>query len=368
MLFLAFRNFLQERGRLLISIIGVAFSIVLILIMLGIENGVTQQFTRNVDRNPTDVFVAGKGIQDFFHGVSLFPSSALEQFRTEPGVKDVVSGISQRAQIEQNGKHVDLIVFGFDTSKKQGAPWEVRDGPATPPKGQALVSDRLARKLKKKVGDNISFSNQTFKISGLVPDGSALGTHFVWLNLEDAKRLLTVPGTVSFGYIVLNNPAQATQTAAAWQAKYPGLTVIDKPAFLEKNRATIEDSFLPIIRAIVAIALMIGIAVIGLTIYTATIDKAREYGILKAIGVSNRQLYSVVLTQAVFVTVAGTLIGAGISLVLAVGLQQVINVAPDISNGNLWTIAVIAIGMAILASFIPVRRLTRIDPAEVFKS
>lgn len=368
MLFLAFRNFLQERGRLVISVIGVAFSVVLILIMLGIENGVTQQFTRVVDRNPTNVFVAAKGIQDFFHGVSLFPANTLDQFRAEPGVKDVVPAISQRALIEKDGKHLDLVVFGFDPAKPQGAPWEVRGGPSTPANGEALVSDTLVRKLGKKVGDDISFSNRTFKITGLVPDGSSLGTHYVWLNLDTVKTLLTVPNTVSFGYIVLNNPGTASQTADTWQTKYSNLTVVDKPTFLKNNRETIEESFLPIIRAIVVIALLIGIAVIGLTIYTATIDKAREYGILKAIGVSNRQLYSVVLTQAVFVTIVGGLLGTGISLLLAAGLQRWINVPPQISDGNLIAIAALAIGMAIIASFIPVRRLTHIDPAEVFKS
>lgn len=368
MLILAIQNFIQEKGRLLISVVGVAFSIVLVLLMLGIYDGVIKQFTRVVDRNPTDIFVAAKGIQDFFHGVSLFPEQTLDQFRQEPGVREVVPAISQRAVIEEDGQRLDLVVFGFDPAKRPGSPWEVRGGSAAPQNGEALVSQTLAKKLGKQVGDDMSFSNRTFRISGLVPDASALGTNYVWLNLDTARTLLTVPQAVSFGYVVLADPATATQRAEELAQKYPNMTVLDKQTFLKNNREFIEESFLPIIRAIVLIALLIGIAVIGLTIYTATVDKSREYGILKAIGVSNRQLYAVVLTQAALVTAVGTVVGIVLSLLLAAGLRQWINVPPEISSGTVGVVALLSVGMAMLASFIPVRRLVRIDPAEVFKA
>jgi len=333
-----------------------------------VYGGVLSQFTRVVDRNPTDIFVAAKGIQDFFHGVSVFPSASLDQLRKESNVKDIVPAISQRAQIERNGKHLDLVVFGFDPTKPQGSPWEVVGGPAVPQNGEALVSRTLAKKLDKRVGDDISFSNQTFRISGLVPDASSLGTHYVWLNLETARKLLPVPGTISFGYTILNDPGTADSTAATLAKRYPDMTVLDKPTFLKNNRETIEESFLPIIRAIVAIAVLVGVAVIGLTIYTATIDKAREYGILKAIGITNRQLYSVVLVQTLIITAFGLVLGTGISLLLARGMAEWVNVAPQITSGTVAAVVVVAAVMGLLASLLPVRRLTKIDPAEVFKA
>ena len=63
----------------------------------------------------------------------------------------------------------------------------------------------------------------------------------------------------------------------------------------------------------VAIAFVVGVLVVGLVIYTATIERRREYGALKAIGARNRTLYGVVTTQAVIAAVAGAVAGIGLA-------------------------------------------------------
>ena len=45
--------------------------------------------------------------------------------------------------------------------------------------------------------------------------------------------------------------------------------------------------------------------IVGLIIYTATVERQREYGVMKAIGAKNRVLYQVVLTQALFASISG---------------------------------------------------------------
>lgn len=368
MLILAIRNLLQERGRLLISTAGVASAITLILVMQGIYGGVITQFTRVVDKNPSDVFVAARGIQDFFHGVSLFPVSTIEQLRSEPGIKEVVPASSMRAVIPQGDTKLDLVVFGFEPDKAQGAPWEVVGGDVNLSRDEAIISEGLAEKLTQKTGGSVTVADKTFKIRGLVPEASALGTHYVWVRRDAAAQMLTVPDAVSFGYIILDDPRQTGNFIESLGKKYPNLTVLDKETFQKNNQQTIEESFLPLIKAIVLIALFIGIAVIGLTIYTATVDKSREYGILKAIGVTNRQLYVVVLTQTAVVTVIGTIIGIGLSLGLARILSDVVNVAPEITLQSVGLVSLFTVGMGLIASLLPVKRLTQIDPAEVFKA
>ncbi|WP_353748366.1 FtsX-like permease family protein [Paenarthrobacter sp. YL] len=78
---------------------------------------------------------------------------------------------------------------------------------------------------------------------------------------------------------------------------------------MENNTNIVRDTFLPIILVLLLIGIAVGMTVIGLTIFTSTIEKAREYGVLKAIGVSNRQLYTVVVEQAVTAAVLGYLLG-----------------------------------------------------------
>lgn len=108
---------------------------------------------------------------------------------------------------------------------------------------------------------------------------------------------------------------------------------------------------------------------IGLTIFTSTIEKAKEYGILKTIGLKNRQLYVIVLEQALTAAV----IGFGLGATLAYALSPVItNAVPQVITQirlfDLAWIFILTMLMAVAASYVPMRRLNKTDPAEVFSA
>src|SRR5439155_1586374 len=69
---------------------------------------------------------------------------------------------------------------------------------------------------------------------------------------------------------------------------------------------------------------VVGLAVAGLTIYTATVEKSREYGILKAEGFTNPYLYRVVFEQSMITGALGFLLGAGVTLLLAPFAQDTV--------------------------------------------
>lgn len=368
MLLIAIRNLLQEKTRLLISVGGVSFAIVLMLTLIGIYQGAVSQFTKFIEKNPTDLVISRQGITDFFHGASLIPISELSGIAQEAGVEKVVPMIAQRAIIESEGKKYDLFVPSLDPANPLGAPWSVLAGKRDPGPGEIVISSVLAEKINKQLGDIVRIGDADLKITGLAEEASSLGTHYGWVSLDQAREMTGRLDLANFAYVTLANPEQATQMASRLQEKHPNLSVLEKQSFIANNRAEIEESFLPIIQAIVAIAILIGIAVIGLTIYTATLDKAREYGILKAIGVTNRQLYRIVLTQAAVSSVLGLLLGIGLSLLFAEGLSRWIDLPPEITTESVGVVTALGIGMAALASLLPIRRLVRIDPAEVFKA
>ncbi|NKR12324.1 MULTISPECIES: FtsX-like permease family protein [Paenarthrobacter] len=147
------------------------------------------------------------------------------------------------------------------------------------------------------------------------------------------------------------------------------MDAITKDRFVENNTNIVRDTFLPIILVLLLIGIAVGMTVIGLTIFTSTIEKAREYGVLKAIGVSNRQLYTVVVEQAVTAAVLGYLLGAGLALATSAAAGSLV---PEFITEIRWLdaawIFAVTLGMAVVSSLLPVRRLARIDPAEVFRA
>ena len=124
----------------------------------------------------------------------------------------------------------------------------------------------------------------------------------------------------------------------------------------------------PIIGLIVGLAFIVGIAVTSLTIYTATVEKTREFGIMKAVGFNNLDLYKLVIIQSTITGIIGFVFGVALTLLLSrfidrVAAQFIVYVRPiDILFVLLCTIA-----MAAAAAVVPARRVGSVDPAVAFK-
>jgi putative ABC transport system permease protein len=122
--------------------------------------------------------------------------------------------------------------------------------------------------------------------------------------------------------------------------------------------------------ALLASALMglvIGTIIVGQTIYASTIEHSKEFGTLKAIGASNADIYLIIIKQALI----NSVIGFSTGMIIALGVIQLMR------KGGLdvlmpWPLMVgiffVTVAMCICSSFISIFKITRIDPALVFKS
>ena len=147
-----------------------------------------------------------------------------------------------------------------------------------------------------------------------------------------------------------------------------GFDVLTAKRVAENDTAILEDVMETPLKVIVTIAYIIGTLVIGLTVYTAVFSKLREYGLIKAVGAANGVLYAIVLKQAFILTVIGFVVGTGVAFIAADRItaafpQFLIAIGrPVISRTFL-----IALVMALVASTVPVRTISRVDPLTVFR-
>jgi putative ABC transport system permease protein len=110
----------------------------------------------------------------------------------------------------------------------------------------------------------------------------------------------------------------------------------------------------------------VGFVVVAQTIYATTMDHLKEFGTLKAVGAPNSYVYKVILTQAVISAVIGYTFGMILSMVVAhyAALQG----APV--SMNLWLLIatfILTLLMCAGAALISINKVTRLDPAMVFK-
>jgi putative ABC transport system permease protein len=122
--------------------------------------------------------------------------------------------------------------------------------------------------------------------------------------------------------------------------------------------------------ALLAVALMgvvIGTVIVANTIYTSTTEHLKEFGTLKAIGASNWDLYAIIIEQALINSVIGFAVGMALSYLAIQAMKHghlPILLPPPVLVG----IFVLTVMMCLWSSVLSIFKVTRIDPALVFKS
>ena len=114
------------------------------------------------------------------------------------------------------------------------------------------------------------------------------------------------------------------------------------------------------------LGLVVGFVVVAQTIYATTIDHLKEFGTLKAMGAPNSYVYKVILTQAAIAAVLGYGLGLIISIVVVVYAQPA--GAPILLNW--WIVLATFLTTLVMcggAAVISIQKVTRLDPAMVFK-
>jgi putative ABC transport system permease protein len=191
----------------------------------------------------------------------------------------------------------------------------------------------------------------------------------IFVTLDQAQTMLEQEGFVTFFLLQLKDPDRRDQVAPHLEALQPGILAITSDDFAAATRERILGNVIPILTVILVLAFIVGLAVAGLTIYTATVEKAREYGILKAVGFTNRYLYRVVFEQSLVIGLLGFFLGVGLTLALGPFAQDIVpQFVIFIRWQDLLGVAGITLLIALLAAYVPVRRLAAIDPVTVFKA
>jgi ABC-type dipeptide/oligopeptide/nickel transport system ATPase subunit len=112
-------------------------------------------------------------------------------------------------------------------------------------------------------------------------------------------------------------PRQAPDIVAQQiEALVHDVTAQTRQGFAAQERKVINDMSTDVITIMNLVGVLIGMAVMALTVYTATLARRAEYGVLKALGAHTRQLCGVVLAQALISIGIGFLLGIGFTLAL----------------------------------------------------
>jgi len=362
---LARRNLAHDRIRLALSITGVALSVMLILLLSGYLAGIYRQASAYLDHAPGSTVVAQRGVRTFIGASSFLSDDVLDAVRATPGVGRAVPIVFQSAILELHDRKEVASLIGYDASLG-GGPWELAAGREPAADDEVVIDRVLADQHGIAVDSRIKILDGEFTVVGLSKGTSLWIGSYVFARAEAVQSLLRAPGVWSAVFVT---PAAGTSDdEVRARISVPGIEAYPKTDKIENDRKGIGRIYDAPLGLMVAIAFVVGVLVVGLVIYTATIERRREYGALKAIGMPNRTLYRLVAGQALIAAVAGGLLGAALAFALGALLMtlrpqfQVV-----IESGAVAAALGASLVMALLAALAPARAVAGLAPAEVFR-
>lgn len=364
-MFLARRNLFHDKTRLALSVTGLALALMLMLVLNGIQTGMVRQQSAYYDNTAGPIIVGQEGVTASL-GLSSLPRGTTDLARQTEGTASVTPILSQFFFLELHDRKAAVLIIGYDP-QYGGGPWRLVEG-SEPEAGREVVFDRvLAERHNVSVGDDISVMGLNFTVVGLSEGTSSLFWSYVFVLKSTVESLLFQSEITSLLFVT---PADGAASDALRDrlSDLPGVDAVFKSDVIAGAQRAYDRLFGAPIRLMVSIAFLVGALVVGLVIYTASVEREREYGVLKAIGARNRMLYGVVAIQALIAAVAGAIAGIGLAwgaaqLIMTLRPEILIALEPSSAVSAMLT----ALVLALLAAYFPARMVARLAPAEVFR-
>jgi putative ABC transport system permease protein len=368
MLRLAFRNLFQNKVRLIISVGGVALALLLILSLDAIFTGVERRITVYIDNSGADLFVAQSGVRNMHMASSSLPDTVRRKVKAVSGVASATPILYLSNNVVMGEERNLAYIIGLPDDAEFGGPWRVSSGRRLPLEGEAIIDRNVAEKSGVNLGDEVEILGEEFEVVGLTEETSSLVNSVAFISMADFEDLRGTYDTFNFLLVKILDGQSPQVVVERIQDQVRDVTVQLRGDFANQERQVVKDMSTDVITIMNLIGFFIGLAVLALTVYTATLARRGEYGVLKALGARNGHLYRAVLAQAVLSVVFGFGLSLAITVLLAaivtrLGLSMVL----EISALSLLKVGSLSLVIAGIAAILPIRQIAGLDPAMVFR-
>ncbi|MGZ4505115.1 MAG: ABC transporter permease [Nocardioidaceae bacterium] len=236
--------------------------------------------------------------------------------------------------------------------------------------GTVLVTEKEAAKRHLALGDTVRMKmpagTRSYRVVGIAANNNPV----LFFAYTTTLRTLVDAGFPAQDnqLLVTKTPGTSTKALQATidrqTAQLPTVTVKDQAGYAAEQRGPI-DQLLILIYALLGLALVIAVLGIVNTLALSVIERTREVGLLRAIGLSRRQLRRMVRLEAVVIAVLGALLGVAMGIVFGLALmvslrdQGLEAISVPVAQLVAFVLASAAIG--VLAALLPARRAARLD-------
>ena len=370
---LASRNLLQDRLRFVATIIGIVFSIVLVMIQMGLFLSFERMVTTMIDHAQADLWVVPFGTK-CFEDPSLLDEQARTQALAVSGVEEaipVVIGFTDWSV--PGGGTTPVFVVGSSVSAYGLHPWNFVKGnlaDLSVPHAVAVDQTYFSRLGVTQIGDSTEIREQKAEVAAITNGiRSFTTTPYVFTTLDRAQAYTaSPPNKVSYFLVRVAPGADAAGVRQQLLAHLSKVEVLTPAEFRERSRAfwLFGTGAGAALFAGALLGSIVGTVIVAQTLYSSTKDHLREFATLRAIGSSSMYIHKVIICQALISAVVGFSLAAGIGLIIVKSTAETalpIVMTPELTLG-LFLLTVL---MCVVSAVSAIVQVLRIDPAAAFQ-
>ncbi|MEW6218148.1 MAG: ABC transporter permease [Thermodesulfobacteriota bacterium] len=371
---IATRNLLHDRVRLAITLVGIAFSVVLILIQVGVYLGMMANTASIIEHADGDIWITARNNRNFDFSLP-FPEYRENKAKAVQGVAWVKKLILVWSLMKlKEGGSENVEVVGFDPDSGLGGPWEMVAGEIREVKYHrgVIVDESSFSKLgEMRIGDDREILGLRVRVVGICRGAKRITTApILFASYKTAQQLN--PRAEERTVFLVVGVAPGEDTAAVRDRLRRVMSLEDvytagEFSWLTMKYWTLNTGMGVGFGFTILMGIIVGTVIVSQTIYSATIEHLREFGTLKALGAANRTVYGIIVRQALLSGLLGFGIGVAINALVATLYQRtgLLIVQP-------WQLFVtdfaLTLAICVTASLISVRRAMQVDPMEVFRA
>jgi len=342
---LALRDLQWRRRRFGVAIGGTALVFAMTLLLSGLAASFRAEAARTVDALRADAWVVKSGITGPFTALSTMPSEAWRAVLVSPTVQEA-SPLIVMHQVIRSPIMKDINLFGY-RMEGIGMP-EVTEGRLPRRDGEAVVNDSLGLK----IGTTFDIAGRRSKIVGLTHGMTFnAGSPNIYVPIGDAQAIAFEGRPVANAMLVRGMPLSVPK----------GLQVMS-------NDAVRRDLLRPLENAVSAIDMVqfllwiVAVNIIGAVVYLSSLERVRDFAVLKATGYSTNSLLLGLGLQSVVVSVGAV----AAAMVIARLLAPLFPLPVALQGQAMALLPGIGVAVGLLASLFGVRRAGAVDPAVAF--
>jgi len=391
------RNLRRRQMRSWLTIIGIIIGIATIVVLVSVGEGVKKDINDQLEMFGSDMVVVFPYNMDDMAEFGAGMTSAGKLFERDvsyiekvPGIKEISIGTMGRASLRFKDKEIGSLIYAAEPNmfEMYSGQYEIEEGRYIQ-EGERHVAflmndaaNELFGKDKIKVNNYLYINGKKYRVVGIA---KKIGTSMsqtddsaIYVPYLDSSELFgdtMAENEISYIFIQLDEGVDATEAAEQIEVEVANAhrVSVDDKDFSTMTAESVQEMVNQITDMLTGSLFLIGLisAVVGgigiaNTMFMSVLERTKEIGILKAIGATSWQVLAIFIMEAALIGAIGGLIGLGLGMIV-MGIVPYFGIIPYLAPEVAIGVVVFAMGVGMIAGFIPARNASKIPAIEALR-